>query len=106
MNAPNENQKTTEKPVTTNSPVRPNLADSSINQQTQDLENTPNEHDPEKEYIAGEQEGDFPPDIKMHKNTSSLNEGSEYDTDQGTVGQQSIKDHDEAQAKNSPQSKH
>ena len=75
MNISNENQKSVNpKSETPNKPVRPNLADSSINQDKNDLDkNNPwqgkneNETDPEKEYIAGEKEGDFPPDIKMKK---------------------------------------
>ena len=95
----NENKPSTSpKSDTKNNPIRPNLADSSINQEKHDLEKSNSkekehdqndETDPEKEYIAGEKEGDFPPDIKMN---SSLSEGSEFDTDEGTVGQQAVKE--------------
>lgn len=98
MNSQNDNQNTSGQPTKlSNNPVRPNLADSSINQEKHDLDTQPDkiekgndqENDPEKEYIAGEKEGDFPPDIKMNQ---SLSEGSEFDTDAGTVGQQAVKD--------------
>lgn len=94
MNPQNEKQKSTGQPVNLNvNPVRPNLADSSMNQDIKNLEDKPNEHDPEKEYIAGEQEGDFPPDIKMNNSSdTSKNQGSEFGSDEGTVGQQSLKD--------------
>lgn len=110
MNPINENKPSTNPTADNkNKPIRPNLADSSINQNKNDLEKSnskerdqDNETDPEKEYIAGEKEGDFPPDIKMK---GSLAEGSEFDTDAGTVGQQSIKD-DQADSKSENPNQH
>ncbi len=74
LNPQNENQKSGPSPDTTPNAIRPNLADSSINQNRQNLidsddtkeNDNGDEHNPEKEYIAGEKEGDFPPDIKMN----------------------------------------
>lgn len=74
MNSLTETQKEKERTAT---PFVPKPKQNELQKKSEKIPDRPNkkdlaqeQDDPEKEYIAGEKEGDFPPDIKMDEETN------------------------------------